>query len=605
MCGLIGIVRSGGHRLDIAHQDLTGHRDRMSHRGPDDAGDWSDSTAWLGHRRLAIMDPAHGQAPFVVDRPAGGTCVVAFNGELLNHLEIRKTLAADGATFRTSCDGETAAVAIAHWGSAALRRFRGMFAVAWYQPETRVLTLARDPFGVVPLYYRVDETSAAFASELRTLAALDGRPMRPDPVVVSAYLSTIRITLGERTLIDGLRTVLPGQQVSFELAGDAPHVATERWWTPPEPTGELSGPAADALILDAITSSLEAHLQSDVEVCSLLSGGVDSAILTSIAADRVPRLRTFTAVGGDGRADPDRDAASLMARHLGLAQTEVDVDRTDEPPLERWRRMVATLGVPLGTPNEIAINALAEGVAKSGVKVAIGGEGADELFGGYEPVLRIVSSVAQAVESPTHAAVTLLGAMSWLAPAQKAAALRPDWLESSENDRLLVEETARAIDSGGPASNPRSYLRWLQEINLTGLLGRLNHATMLASVEARPPYADRHVADAVARVATEDLFRIPSDPAASAETKTTLRRAFTDRLPTEIAERPKASFPTPFRDWSHRMLGTRDVADALEPLVLEGTLEAVLAPESPHALLAWPLANLGVWCRETGASLDL
>ncbi len=605
MCGLIGILRSGGHRLDIAHHDLTDCRDRMYHRGPDDAGAWFDSTSWLGHRRLAIMDPTHGHAPFVVDRPSGGTRVVAFNGELLNHLEIRASLAADGATFRTSCDGETAAVAIAHWGEAALHRFRGMFAVAWYQPDTRVLKLARDPFGVVPLYYRVDQTSAAFASELRILAALGDVPMRPDPMVVSAYLSTIRITLGERTLIEGLRTVLPGQLVSIELADDAPRTIPHRWWTPPESSGELSGSAADELILEAITHSLEAHLQSDVEVCTLLSGGVDSAILTSIAADRVPRLRTFTAIGGDGRADPDRDAASLMARHLGLEQTEVDVDRTDEPPLQRWRRMVATLGVPLGTPNEIAINALAEGVAKAGVKVAIGGEGADELFGGYEPVLRIVSSVAQTVESPMQAAVTLLNAVSWLAPVQKAAALRPRWLESIEHDRLLVEETARAIDSGGPAADPRSYLRWLQEINLTGLLGRLNHATMLASVEARPPFADRHVADAIARVATQDLFRVPSDPAATAETKTTLRRAFRHRLPTEIAERPKASFPTPFRDWAHRMLSTGDVADALEPLVLEGTLDAVLAPDSPHALLAWPLANLGVWCRETGASLDL
>ena len=175
MCGLIGILRSGGRRLDIAHRNLIDCRDRMSHRGPDDAGDWSDSTAWLGHRRLAIMDPSHGHAPFIVDRPSGGTCVVAFNGELLNHLEIRRTLAADGATFRTSCDGETAAVAIARWGENALHRFRGMFAVAWYRPETRVLTLGRDPFGVVPLYYRADETSAAFASELRVLAALGAR----------------------------------------------------------------------------------------------------------------------------------------------------------------------------------------------------------------------------------------------------------------------------------------------------------------------------------------------------------------------------------------------------------------------------------------------
>ena len=130
-------------------------------------------------------------------------------------------------------------------------------------------------------------------------------------------------------------------------------------------------------------------------------------------------------------------------------------------------------------------------------------------------------------------------------------------------------------------------------------------AMMLASVEARPPYADRRVADVVARIATEDLFRVPTTTDGVAETKTTLRRAFGDRLPRTIAERPKASFPTPFQAWASEMLGNGSVVEPLRPLLREGTLEAILAPNSPHALLAWPLANLGVWCEETGVSLDL
>lgn len=605
MCGLIGILRSGRHRLDPDRRAFAAARDRMSHRGPDDAGMWADDTAWIGHRRLAIMDPDHGGAPYVVDPGSGDRCVVAFNGELFNHRALRRTLESEGATFRTQCDGETAAVALAWWGTAALERFHGMFAVAWYRPGSRMLRLARDPFGVVPLYYREDPTGAAFASELRILRELAPHGSRPDPAVVSSYLSSIRVTLDDRTLIEGLRTVVPGECVGIDLSETVPRVDRDPWWTPPAPAPSLRGDDADEALRRAVTRSLEAHLQSDVEVCTLLSGGVDSAILTALARERVPNLRSFTAIGGDGDHDPDRAAARLMASHLGIPQTEIHVDRTSETSVDRWRRMVRLLGVPLGTPNEIAINALAEGVADAGIKVAVGGEGADELLGGYEPVLRIVELVAGSVSTSTEAAVALLGAMSWLAPAQKTAVLRPEWIDASESDRHLIAETARAIESGGRTSDPRSYLRWLQEINLTGLLQRLNHATMLASVEARPPFADRFLAEIVAGIDTRDLFQCPADAAATVQSKICLRRAFGDIVPEEIVRRPKASFPTPFQNWSRRMLQDDAVTAAIRPLILPGTLESILAPESPHGLLAWPLANLGVWCVETGITLDL
>lgn len=604
MCGLIGIVGSGHHSPDISSEAMLAARDRMRHRGPDDAGEWSDHHAWLGHRRLAIMDPRHGGAPFVVDPPSGDRCVVAFNGELLNHRELRRTLESEGASFRTNCDGETAAVALAHWDIAALDRFHGMFAVAWYRPVSRRLVLARDPFGVVPLYFRVDDETCAFASELAVLAELGPRRATPDFAVVSGYLSTIRVTLGERTMIEGLRTVLPGRTVQVDLGGETPHARHERWWQPPTPTAHLTGSAADDALRTALTTSLAAHLQSDVEVCGLLSGGVDSAVLTALASERIPDLRTFTAVGGDGRSDPDRSAAALVAEHLGLRRLEVDVDRTEESPSRRWRRMVKSLGMPLGTPNELAINALAEGVAASGVKVAIGGEGADELLGGYEPVLRIVASVTETARRPEEAATALLNAMSWLAPIQKTALLQPAWMQALDDDRLLFEETTHAIDAGGRPDRPRTYLRWLQEVNLTGLLGRLNHATMLASVETRPPFADRGVADAVASIATDDLFRISTDPSVAAETKTVLRRAFGDRVPASIRDRPKASFPTPFQDWARAMLLDAEIAEATRPLLLDGVVDAITAPESPLALLAWPMANLGVWSIETGVPLD-
>ncbi|MBC03309.1 MAG: asparagine synthase (glutamine-hydrolyzing) [Phycisphaerae bacterium] len=608
MCGLLGIIASGGSNPAI--DGITGRRlrDRMAHRGPDDAGEWSDGSAWIGHRRLSIMDPSGGHEPFVIDDGGGDPCIVVFNGELLEHRSLRADLEAEGGVFRSSCDAETAAVAVAFRGPEALDSFRGMFALAWYRPARRRLWIARDAFGVVPLLHGVDRDGrVVFSSEMRAMIDHLGPAAGPDIATIGAYLSTIRLTLGDRTLVEGVRQVRPGHVVEFDLSADRPQWESRAWWTAPSPTGELSGADADRAMAEAIEDSLAAHLQSDVEVCSLLSGGLDSAVLTTLAIDRHSRWRTFTAIGGNGSEDPDRAAARILTEHLGRETTEVSVVDAVESPLNRWNRMVASLGVPLGTPNEIAINALAEAVRDAGVKVAISGEGADELLGGYEPVLRIVSGVAATAPSPEAAAAMLLESIAWMSPTRQEAILSSSWVEALGPQEALIRETAAAIESGGPADEPRSYLRWLQTVNLSGLLGRLNHACMLASVEARPPFADRRVAEVVSRIRTEDLFNVTGSDVGASDTKIALRRAFRHRLPEAVVSRPKASFPMPFAPWASEQLGREDVLVALRPLLAEPVWEAISstlsAGEPVDPMLAWPLANLGLWSVSTGVGL--
>ncbi len=601
MCGIFAILASGDAVPGLDESTVASLRDRLRHRGPDDAGLWCDPHAMIGHRRLAIMDPAHGEEP-IVRGPADDPCVVVFNGELLNHRELRRELETQGERFATACDAETAAAAVARWGESAIDRFRGMFAIAWYRPRVRRLLLARDAFGVVPLLYaRIDQTRFAISSEMAPLRELLGADARVDPATLSAYLASIRITVGDRTMLDRVRTVRPGEVVDVELDGRTPRVTTRRWWTRPVPTGELHGLAADEALSAAIEESVAAHLQSDVEVCTLLSGGLDSAIITTLVHDRLPDLRTFTAIGGDGRDDHDRTAAALLSERLGLGRTEVDPS-VGVSPLERWRGMVRTLAVPLGTPNEIAIQALAEGVARAGIKVALSGEGADELLGGYEPVLRVAGAIAATTPSVEAAAATLVETIAWIAPTRQRAMLTPDWATALGSETLLLEETIRSIAAAGPADDERTYLGWLQDVNLSGLLGRLNHASMLSSVEARPPFADRRVAETVARIATADLFRLGESGATDFTTKIALRRGFASRLPDEIIRRPKASFPTPFAAWSTSMLEDPDVRDALEPLV--GQRPPAGGDGQNDALSAWPLANLGLWSVETGIPLS-
>lgn len=604
MCGITGIIACADRSPSGDEASRARMRDRLRHRGPDGAGDWADASAWMGHRRLAIMDPAHGREPFVLDSD-GHRTVVVFNGELLNHRDLRVRLEREGVVFTTDCDAETAAAAVHRWGEAALDRFRGMFAIAWYRPRERVLRLARDPFGVIPLLWAsvpAHGDEIVFASEMGPILEHPGFVRRVDPITLSGYLSTIRITLGTRTMVDGVRTVRPGGLVTIDCRESRPRIDDRCWWRPPRASGGVTGPAADQLIRGAVVETLEAHLQSDVELCGLLSGGIDSAVLSTLTQARVDPLRTFTALGGDGTSDPDREAAAMMANRLGTRQVEVEVAEALESPVARWRRMVRSMGVPLGTPNEIAINALAEAVASARVKVAIGGEGADEILGGYEPILRLVEQIAGADPGPEVAAATLLESASWIAPGAKASVLEARWADAIDHDAALIGELGSAIAAGGSAAEPRSYLHWLQTVNLPGLLGRLNAACMLASVEARPPFADRRFAEAVAQIETADLFGPEAD--GTFRTKTALRRGFADLLPPEILARPKASFPTPFAPWAAAMLADPSISDAIRPLVRPEVSSRLEEDPAAHPLQAWPLANLGVWAIETGVALD-
>jgi asparagine synthase (glutamine-hydrolysing) len=602
VCGIFAILAPGDESPGLDDATFVSLRDRLRHRGPDDAGLWRDHHAIFGHRRLAIMDPARGHEP-ILRGDDHDPCIVVFNGELLNHLELRAELEASGERFETTCDAETAAAAVTRWGESAIDRFRGMFAVAWYRPRRRRLHLARDAFGVVPLLYAIlRDGRIAIASEMTPLRELLGPDARIDPSMLSAYLASIRITVGDRTMLDRVRTVRPGHLVTVELANTPVRLESRRWWTRPEVIGDLRGAEADEALAVAISESVTAHLQSDVEVCTLLSGGLDSAVISTLVHDRLSTVRAFTAIGGDGEVDHDREAAALVAGELGIARIEVD-PAVDADPLARWRRMIATLGVPLGTPNEIAIQALAEGVSRAGIKVALSGEGADELLGGYEPVLQVVTAIASASPSAEAAAATLVETIAWTPPSRQGAVLSSVWAAEVAGRSLLLEETSASIAAAGSPSDPRTYLNWLQDVNLTGLLGRLNQATMLSSVEARPPFADRRLAETVARISTEDLFRLDGDPADASRprTKIALRRGFAGRLPEAILRRPKASFPTPFAAWTRRMLESSDVRDALKPLV---DRLPELTPDRPDdILIAWPLANLGVWSVESGVPL--
>lgn len=595
MCGLLGLA--GTNLLDDA--GVARIRDTLTHRGPDGSGLWRGPRLALAHRRLAVLDPTPaGAQPMVL--PDGSALV--YNGELYNDGELREALTREGVRFHSACDTETVLHALRQWGTKALPHLRGMFALAYFNAPGRRLILARDPLGIKPLFYRLGPIGPSeqliFASEPHAILSHPGVAARPDLATISGYLTTIRTTLGDRTLFDSILTLRPGESLTFDLSGDEPRiVARERI------SVAASAVAADdtaASVRDAIEDSVHRHLRSDVPTCCLLSGGLDSSIIAVIARRRDPALHTYCSGAPatapiDGIPQTEDFAfARQMAAHLGTSHTEAPVTR--ELFARRWPEVVHDLGLPLSTPNEVAINEVARRIHADGRIVTLSGEGADELFGGYDRPLS--DAAAFLARSPDEAATAcfLLDSAAWIPSSAKAQLLNPSLWRAIESDAALSETyrdefaAARAERDDEPL---QAHLRFQRRVNLTGLVARLDTATMLAGIEGRTPFADV----AIARLAESLPMREKFEAGPPARTKIALREAFAPDLPPRITARAKASFPLPFQAWMEDNASALRQSSFAREVFTDQAIAAVAA--SPRELwrFAWPMINIALWGR--------
>jgi len=629
MCGILGIVTLAGRSPSIDDRRAELMRDRMAHRGPDGAGLWRHENIILAHRRLAVVDtsPA-GHQPMLSrhDGKSGGRSAIVYNGEIYNDHELRDELTARGTTFRSRSDAETVLTMLDEFGERALPRLRGMYALAYINLDTQTLLLARDPLGIKPLYYTTVETGGTsggvelvFASEIPSLLAHPAITPRPDFITISSYLTTIRTTLGPRTLFAGIRTLEPGEVATIDLRQGTLVVKTRRWWTPslddasaaPRDAREPSDPELKREIED----SIDRHLRADVPVCSLLSGGLDSTIIAAHAAREHSPLRTYSSGSPVEGANPDNPtddlaAARFVAHKLGATHTEAPVSR--ELFARRWPEMVEALGLPLSTPNEVAINTIAGSLRRDGQVVALSGEGADELFGGYEtPLTEALKHIASLADQPPTAwrergGLFQLETAAWIAPSAKPSILTESALRHSESDHHLREHyTQRFTEIASESDVPdplEAHLRFTREINLSGLLRRLDQSTMLESVEGRTPFADQRIASLAARTPMSRKFApaIPAhngEPAVAARTKISLRSAFGGSLPSLVLSRPKASFPLPFQGWlADHSAALRNSTFAREVFTDAAIAAASHSPEKFWPL-AWPMLNIAMWGR--------
>jgi len=597
----------------------------MSARGPDGEGLHQSGSVLLGHRRLAILDPASGAQPWVDQASGVG---LTYNGEVFNYDELRGSILAAGGQLDTRCDTEMILQAYLLWGHSCLPRLDGMFAFALHDPRIGEVWLVRDRLGVKPLYYHEDENSVVFASSVAALLALPGIEAGIDETVLAHYFLTIRSTLRERTLIRGVKTLLPGQSARIRLRPLAIDTATY-WRLPAVAPGDklaLSPGEMAAGTVERVDESVRRQLISDVPVGGFLSGGIDSSILmSSIVREKGQRFHACS-VGYAEDGFNEWSAARRAAERYGIDCREVILNC--ESYLGDWQQLVRFKGLPLSTPNEVPIYRLAQ-VFREKCTVAMTGEGADELFGGYpgptwcaydydrahsgrDPELLASLRQIYGTDRFPSRRHHFLRANAWLSSELQGTLLKSgrDWLSGPFAE---VEAVYDAMFSGlEECSTLDAYLHVHARVNLEGLLNRLDSSTMASSVEGRVPFTDVRLAEWLFRLPDEVkmglkantpsiLARTESSLALMAakrvESKRLLRRGFAGRVDPEILHREKMSFPVPFNQWfSSIWLAEFQTAlkrsELLATLLDEEVRRKLETSDRPDPMLAWPLMNL-------------
>jgi len=567
----------------------------IRHRGPDGFGLAIEPGAGFVSTRLAIVDIAGGWQP--LEAPADGGLLV-YNGEVYNHPELRRELQAQGETLSTTCDTEVVLRLLQRDGLDALGRLNGQFAFAWWQPGERRLTLVRDRFGVRPLQYALlADGTLVFGSEAKALFASGEVTARPDLAGIDD-LFTLWGARPPRTTFAGVSQLAPGSLLVWERGRI---VGQRSWWSPAH--GE--NPTGDGDLSEVLRESVGLRLRADVPVGAYLSGGLDSSLISALAKRKVGgNLRTFSIAFSDPRYD-ERGQQESVARMLGTTHHVVEAGPAEIA--ESFPDVIRHAETPLVRTAPVPLFLLARDVHEHGMKVVITGEGADELFWGYD-LFKEVSLRELHRTDPERAQRLIEGLYPHLGPtgARRGPAWRRFLLEtgssgdplSSHLTRAAATATVRALyrpeltaDAGGSLERLRAELpagfdrwssleraEWLEMKTLLEpylLSAQGDRMAMAHAVEGRFPFLDHRVFAHAAGLPAERKLRGLDD-------KVAIRELAADLLPPEIATRPKQPYRAP----------------EVDPFFAAGAPDWVEESLSPGAL-----AETGIWDPDRVAGL--
>jgi len=617
MCGIVGVVHSDRGRA-VAPATVQRMCDAIVHRGPDDEGIFTTGPAGLGMRRLSIIDLAGGHQPvFNEDR----SCAIVFNGEIYNYRELRNWLQSRGHVMRTNSDTETIVHLYEELGERCVERLRGMFAFAIWDSGKQQLFLARDRFGIKPLYVTTAPWGLAFSSELKALHASGFVTGELDWAALEAVFRVGYIP-APRTPFAGMRKLEPGHVMTYAPGAEA---RTSRYWDVPTTPAR---PAADAveMVRERLDESVRAHMIADVPVAAFLSGGLDSSAVVSSMASSGNDAHAFTVrYRGSGAAISDETPlAQRLANRYGVKLTVVDV----EPDIGSiFERVVRALDEPHADESSIPTWLLCERVAAE-YKVALVGTGGDELFAGYRRHFALAMGAAwHRMPAPLRAAASgVIGRLpeprgGGLAISRLKRFMRStgDSLGSSYlglQDRLgslplftrefrgdsytrdAFERHAAAAPTDG-LLRPALYMDYKTYLP-DDLLHLADRMSMAHSLELRVPFVDHELVEAV--FSLPDWTRV-----GLMRPKRLLRRALRPRLPAEHFSAPKRGFVGPTAMWLRNELAEM-LGDELAPSRLKrlGYFDVAMVERlrrehaerrHNHEGVLWALLCFSVWHR--------
>ncbi|MEO5817802.1 MAG: asparagine synthase (glutamine-hydrolyzing) [Gemmatimonadaceae bacterium] len=628
MCGICGVALSSRSGAQVERSMIERMRDVITHRGPDGAGVFVQGRIGLGHRRLSIVDPEAGQQPMASD---DGAIQIIYNGEVYNHPEISRRLEAEGHRYHTHCDTESVLKLYEMHGSQTPTHLRGMFAFAIWDQKKETLFIARDRFGVKPLYYAVTEDgSLYFGSEIKSILASGVIPGAFDQASLPEYLSS-HSTFGTGTMFRGVQRLEAGNTLTWRDGV----ITIEKYWDLSfAHEGEDTRDEAEVIAQydEMFREAVRMRLMADVPLGTFLSGGIDSAAITAVMASLIDEpVRTFSV------AFEERDAnelvyARMVAKKFGTEHREVIVSAAefwDALPQMIWQE-----DEPIAHPSSIPLYFVSK-LAAEHVKVVLTGEGSDEVLGGYNRYrvtmynMRYGSAYERMV--PDGGRSLVRGAIDSLPRGSKIRQklnrtflTLPADITTLYMDNFAVFSRQRLEGLWSPAmreklsllspyataeqyyesSDAHTMLNKLLYVDtktyLHELLMKQDQMSMAASIESRVPFLDHKLVEFAARMPESMKVR-------GMTTKYVLRRIMTGVLPPEILSRRKMGFPVPIAAWlrgpyrhvlDEFVLGHRARARGLfDEESLKRLVASHVSGEANHSERLWSLINLEMWQR--------
>jgi len=564
MCGIAGFATTEPyHKPPALLKRMT---DAIRHRGPDDSGFYRDEYASLGHRRLSIVDLALGHQPLSNENR---DILIAFNGEIFNHDDLRRELERNGHRYATRSDTETIVHAYEEYGAACVEKLRGMFAFAIWDRPNRTLFCARDRVGKKPFYYYWDGELFAFASEIKALFEHPAISPKFHEALLPEYL-TFGYASGEETLFSGIRKLMPGHHLTLRLGDAAAAPVIRQYWEIPEsgPVEERSDESWIAECRERLEEAVSTRLMSDVPLGMFLSGGVDSSAIAALIKRMAPGpVKTF-AVGYRETAYSELGYARQVAESIGTDHHEITVDADEF--FQALPRLIWHEDEPLVWPSSVSLYFVSK-LAAQQVKVVLTGEGSDELFAGYERyryyllnsrwlgAYKLLPKFARnAMASGIRSSPLLSGGLrrklghTFLGRGAEFESLYLDNFYSAFSGRELAPLMKRSGASpyasflgywNGRSGSELSRLLYAdQKTYMVELLMKQDQMSMACSIESRVPFLDHPFVEFAARVPEHMKLR-------NGIGKYIVKKAAEGLISPDILYRKKMGFPTPIKPW--------------------------------------------------------